>query len=103
MSVLQIPHVFFMGICFPFKTDSPIRRFRVPIDKQFYEPFYHIPQIEEYIKQFLHLLGVDTFMVKHFLAWVLATSYEEYPEEVYRIEALEGNDVVENYFHCLTF
>ena len=101
MPVLQILHVFFMGICFLFKTNSLIRHFCVPIDEQFYEPFCHIPQIEEYVKQLLHLLGMNTFVIKHFLAWMFAASYEERPKEVYCIEPLEGNDVVVNYFHYL--
>ncbi len=54
-SFLQVFQVFFVGICFPFKTDHVIGFVRIPVFDKPYKIFEKVPDKKEYDKQ-LHLL-----------------------------------------------
>lgn len=59
-------------------------------DNQPYEPFYHIPNVEENVKQFLHLLGMYLFMIECHVTNLFVSSCEENPEEVHVTETSRG-------------
>lgn len=67
------------------------------------EPFDKIPQVEKYIKHFLHLLGVYHFVIKSLITNRSASSCEENPEEVHISETSRGNEYVLYYLHTIDF
>ena len=68
-------------------------------DNQPYEPFYHIPNVEENIEHFLHLLGVYLFMIERYITNLLVSPCEENPEEVHISETSRGNDFILDNLH----
>ena len=64
-----------------------------------YKPFDEIPQIEKYIKHFLHLLGMYLFMIERYITDWLVSSREENPEEVYVTATSRGNDFILDNLH----
>ena len=64
-----------------------------------YKPFDEIPQIEKYIKHFLHLLGMYHFMIKSLITNLLVSPCEENPEEVHVTETSRGNDFILDNLH----
>ena len=63
------------------------------------KPFYEIPQIEENIEHFLHLLGMYLFMVKCHVTNRSISSCEENPEEVHVTETSRGNEFIFDNLH----
>ena len=63
------------------------------------EPFDEIPQIEKYIKHFLHLLSVYLFVIKSLITNRSISSSEENPEEVHISKASRGNDFILDNLH----
>ena len=63
------------------------------------EPFDEIPQVEEHIEHFLHLLGVYLLMIKLYIANRSLSSREENPEEVHITETSRGNDFILDNLH----
>lgn len=68
-------------------------------DNQPDKPFDEIPQVEKYIKHFLHLLGVYLLMIERYITDWLVSSCEENPEEVHITETSRGNDFILYYLH----
>ena len=68
-------------------------------DNQPYEPFYHIPNVEEHIEHFLHLLGMYHFVIEGYVTNLLVSSCEENPEEVHITETSRGNDFILDNLH----
>lgn len=67
------------------------------------EPFNNIPQVEEHIEHFLHLLGVYLFVIESLITDWLVSSCEENPEEVHVTETSWGNESVLYYLHSFIF
>lgn len=63
------------------------------------EPFDEIPNVEEHIKHFLHLLGMYHFVIEGYGTNLLVSSSEENPEEVYVTETSRGNDSILDNLH----
>ena len=72
-------------------------------DNQPDKPFDEIPQVEKYIKHFLHLLGMYHFVIKSLITNRSASSCEENPEEVHVTETSRGNNSVLYYLHTFVF
>lgn len=58
------------------------------------EPFDEIPNVEEHIEHFLHLLGMYLFVIKSLVTNRSVSPSEENPEEVYVTETSRGNESV---------
>lgn len=58
------------------------------------EPFNNIPQVEENIEHFLHLLGMYLFVIESLITNLLVSPCEENPEEVHVAETSRGNESV---------
>lgn len=63
------------------------------------KPFDEIPQVEEHIEHFLHLLGVYLFVIESLITNLSVSSSEENPEEVYKSEASRGNNFILDNLH----
>ena len=63
------------------------------------KPFDEIPQIEEHIKHFLHLLCVYLLMIKSLITNRSVSSSEENPEEVHISKASRGNNFILDNLH----
>lgn len=68
-------------------------------DNQPDKPFNNIPQVEENIEHFLHLLCVYLLMIERYITDWLVSSCEENPEEVHVTETSRGNESVLYYLH----
>lgn len=68
-------------------------------DNQPDKPFDEIPQIEKYIKHFLHLLGVYLFVIERYITNRFVSSSEENPEEVHISETSRGNNFILDNLH----
>ena len=68
-------------------------------DNQPYKPFYHIPNVEEHIEHFLHLLGMYLLVIEGHVTNRSVSSCEENPEEVHVTETSRGNDFILDNLH----
>lgn len=67
------------------------------------KPFDEIPQIEEHIEHFLHLLGMYLLVIEgHVTDWLVSSS-EENPKEVHVTETSRGNDFILDNLHIFIF
>lgn len=99
LPAIKVREVGLIIISLPLKRYGPISFMAISEDNQPYEPFYHIPGVEEHIEHFLHLLGVDLLMIKRYITDWLVSSCEENPEEVHITETSRGNDFILYYLH----
>lgn len=67
------------------------------------EPFDEIPNVEENIKHFLHLLVMYLLVIEGHVTDRLVSSCEENPEEVHISETSRGNESVLYYLHIFIF
>lgn len=63
------------------------------------KPFDEIPNVEEHIEHFLHLLCVYHFVIEGYVTNLLVSSCEENPEEVHITETSRGNDFILDNLH----
>lgn len=63
------------------------------------KPFNNIPQVEENIEHFLHLLGMYLLMIERYITNLLVSSCEENPEKVHVTETSRGNNFILYYLH----
>lgn len=63
------------------------------------EPFDEIPNVEEHIEHFLHLLGMYLLMIERYVTNLFVSPCEENPEEVHITETSRGNESVLYYLH----
>ena len=63
------------------------------------KPFDEIPQVEEHVEHFLHLLGMYLFVIKSLITNRSVSSCEENPEEVHISETSRGNDFILDNLH----
>lgn len=63
------------------------------------KPFDEIPNVEENVEHFLHLLCVYHFMIKSLITNRSISSSEENPEEVHISKTSRGNDFILDNLH----
>lgn len=63
------------------------------------KPFDEIPNVEENVEHFLHLLGVYHFVIEGYVTNLLVSSCEESPEEVHVSKASRGNNFILDNLH----
>ena len=99
LPALTVRKVGLIIISLPLIRYCTISLMTVSEDNQPDKPFDEIPQIEKYIKHFLHLLGMYLLMIEgHVTDW-LVSSCEENPEEVHVTETSRGNDFILDNLH----
>ena len=99
LSAFKIREVILIGISLPLKGNGTISLMAVSEDNQPYKPFDEIPNVEEHIEHFLHLLCVYHFVIKSLITDWLVSSCEENPEEVHISKASRGNDFILDNLH----
>lgn len=99
LPALKIREVFLIGISLLFKGNGTISFMTVSKDDKPDEPFNNIPQVEENIEHFLHLLGMYLLMIERYITNLLASSCEENPEEVHVTETSRGNNFILDNLH----
>lgn len=99
LPAVTVSEVILIGISLLLKGNGSISLMTVSEDNQPYEPFYHIPNVEEHIEHFLHLLRVYHFMIKSLITNLLVSSSEENPEEVHVTETSRGNNFILDNLH----
>lgn len=95
----KVREILLIGISLPLKGNGTISLMAVSEDNQPDKPFDEIPQVEKYIKHFLHLLGMYLFVIKSLITNRSVSSCEENPEEVHVTETSRGNDFILDNLH----
>ena len=95
----KVREVLLIGISLPLKGNGTISLMAVSEDNQPDKPFDEIPQVEKYIKHFLHLLGVYLLVIEGHVTNRSVSSCEENPEEVHVTETSRGNDFILDNLH----
>lgn len=96
---VTVREVLLVCISLPLKGNGTISLMAVSKHDKPYKPFDEIPQIEEHIKHFLHLLGMYLFMIKSLVTNRSVSSCEENPEEVHVTETSRGNNFILDNLH----
>lgn len=99
LPALTVSEVLLIGISLLLKRYCPISLMAVSEDNQPDKPFNNIPQVEEHIKHFLHLLGMYLLMIERYVTNLLVSSCEENPEEVHVTETSRGNNFILDNLH----
>jgi len=99
LPALKVREVFLVVISLPLKRYSTISLMAVSEDNQPYKPFNNIPQVEENIEHFLHLLGMYLLMIERYITNLLVSPCEENPEEVHVTETSRGNNFILDNLH----
>ena len=80
LPAFKIREIILIIISLPLIRYCTVSLMTVSEDNQPYKPFDEIPQVEKYIKHFLHLLSMYLFMIKSLITDWLVSSSEENPE-----------------------
>ena len=80
LPALKVREVGLIIISLPLKGNGTISLMAVSEDDKSDKPFDEIPQVEKYIKHFLHLLGMYLFMIEGHVTNLFVSSCEENPE-----------------------
>lgn len=99
LSSLTVRKVGLIIISLPLKGNGTISMMAVSEDNQPDKPFDEIPQVEKYIKHFLHLLGMYLLVIEGHVTNRSVSSCEENPEEVHVTETSRGNDFILDNLH----
>lgn len=99
LPAFTVSEVFLVCISLPLKRYCSISLMTVSEDDKSDKPFDEIPQIEEHIKHFLHLLCVYLLMIKSLITNRSVSSCEENPEEVHVTETSRGNNFILDNLH----
>lgn len=99
LSSLTVRKVGLIIISLLLKGNGTVSFMTVSEDDKPYKPFDEIPQVEKYIKHFLHLLGMYLFVIEGHVTNLLVSPCEENPEEVHVSKASRGNDFILYYLH----
>lgn len=99
LPALKVREVVLIGISLPLIRYGTISLMAVSEDDKPDKPFNNIPQIEENINHFLHLLGMYLLMIEGYVTNLLVSSCEENPEEVHISETSRWNESVLYYLH----
>lgn len=101
LPLVGIYDVALVVVCFPFKADILIGHVPVAVVRPLNQIFDAVPQVEEDYERFLLLFAVDALVTL-----VIVTERSRLPDEHervnrYRLETLEGDDVVIDCFHII--
>lgn len=96
---LKVREVGLIIISLPLKGNGTISLMTVSEDDKPDKPFDEIPQIEENIKHFLHLLSMYHFVIEGHVTNLFVSSCEENPEEVHISETSRGNNFILDNLH----
>ena len=99
LSSLTVRKVGLIIISLPLKGNGTISLMAVSEDDKSDKPFDEIPQVEEHVEHFLHLLGMYHFMIKSLITNRSVSSCEENPEEVHVTETSRGNNFILDNLH----
>ena len=99
LSSLTVRKVGLIIISLLLKGNGTVSFMTVSEDDKPDKPFDEIPQIEENIKHFLHLLSVYHFVIESLITNLLVSPCEENPEEVHVSKASRGNDFILDNLH----
>lgn len=99
LPALKVREVLLIGISLLLKGNGSISLMAVSEDDKPDKPFDEIPNVEEHIKHFLHLLCVYHFMIKSLITNLLVSPCEENPEEVHVTETSRGNNFILDNLH----
>lgn len=99
LPALKIREVLLIGISLLLKGNGTISLMAVFEDNQPDKPFNNIPQVEENIEHFLHLLGMYLLMIERYITNLLASPCEENPEEVHISKTSRGNNFILDNLH----
>lgn len=99
LPAVTVSEVILIGISLPLKRYSTISLMAISEDDKPDEPFDEIPQIEENIEHFLHLLGMYLFMIEGHVTNLFVSSCEENPEEVHISKTSRGNNFILDNLH----
>lgn len=99
LPTFTVREVLLIGISLLLKRNGTISFMTVSEDNQPDKPFNNIPQVEENIEHFLHLLGMYLLMIERYITNLLASPCEENPEEVHVTETSRGNDFILDNLH----
>lgn len=80
LPAIKVREVLLIGISLPLKRYCPIGFMAVSKDDKPDKPFNNIPQVEENIEHFIHLLGMYLFVIEGHVTNLLVSSCEENPE-----------------------
>jgi hypothetical protein len=99
LPTFTVSEVLLICISLLLKGNGTIGFMAISEDNQPYEPFYHIPNVEEHIKHFLHLFCVYHFVIEGYVTNLLVSSCEENPEEVHISKTSRGNNFILDNLH----
>ena len=99
LSSLTVRKVGLIIISLLLKGNGSISLMAVSEDDKPDKPFDEIPNVEENIKHFLHLLGMYLLMIERYITNRSISSCEENPEEVHVTETSRRNESVLYYLH----
>lgn len=99
LSAIKVREVGLIIISLPLKRYSTISLMAVSEDDKPDKPFNNIPQVEENIEHFLHLLGMYHFVIEGYVTNLLVSSCEENPEKVHISKASRGNNFILDNLH----
>lgn len=99
LPAVTVSEVILIGISLPLKRYGTISLMTVSKNDKSDEPFDEIPQVEEHVEHFLHLLSMYLFVIKSLITNRSVSSSEENPEEVHVTEASRGNDFIFDNLH----
>lgn len=99
LPAIKVREVGLIIISLPLKGNGTISLMTVSENDKPYKPFDEIPQIEENVKHFFHLLGMYHFMIKSPITNRSVSSCEENPEKVHISETSRGNDFILDNLH----
>ena len=80
LPAFTVSEVLLICISLLFKRYCPISLMAVSEDDKPDEPFNNIPQVEENIEHFFHLLSMYHFVIEGYVTNLLVSSCEENPE-----------------------
>lgn len=96
---MAIGCVLLILVGFLLEADCPVSPMCVTMHRQPNQPFQHIPQIEEHIRHFLHLHGVDFLVLQGHARYPRHPSGEENPKEIDGSKSLGRENVISDYLH----
>lgn len=99
LPALKVSEVGLIIISLPLIRYRTVSLMTVSEDDKPDKPFDEIPNVEENIKHFLHLLGMYLLMIERYITNRSISSCEENPEEVHVTETSRGNESVLYYLH----
>lgn len=99
LSPTEVIRLLLIGVCLPLKANVPVGPKVGAIYKELYKVLNYIPYIIRYKEHLLHLLGMDTLMIKSNIVYHCPLSAEKYAKEIDCLVSLKRNYVICHYPH----